>query len=239
VALAVLYAGTLVVTMQWSGRGVLPLYDGFAPPPRYQWVEPPPEFVTGNEVPHPKRTEVKLGAGGSSSQSVAGDDSQLTVDLAAGAVPPAPPSTRVAVTVTPLGPSGLGPLPGGVAPDGNAFRVEVAYLPAGPPLASLAVPATAAVKVPLTADKVFASPDGKAWTELEVVKVESDRTTFRMPAPGYVLPSVSPFPLPHVVPKARTAPTVLVAGGTVVAVCLLFLGPVAVRHLLRRRRPQP
>lgn len=224
--------------MGMSGRRVLPLYDGFAPPPRYQWVEPPPGFVIGNQVPQPKRTEVKLGAGGSSQASVAGDDGQLTLDLPAGALAPAPPSTRAAVTITPLGPSGLGPLPGGVAPDGNGFRVEIAYLPGGAPLPTLAWPATAVVKVPQTADKVFASPDGRAWTELEVLEVKSDSTTFRLLAPGYVVPSVSPSPLPHVTPKARTAPTVLVAGGTIVAVCVLFLGPVAVRHLIRRRRAE-
>ena len=115
--------------MAGRGLGVLPLYDGFAPPPRYRFVNPPPSLADGNKVPVPTRTVVRLEPGGSVEARAASDDDQLVVNLPAGAIPAAAPNTMAAMTITPVDPATLAPLPEGASPEGNGFRVDIAYLP--------------------------------------------------------------------------------------------------------------
>jgi hypothetical protein len=223
--------------MAGSGQDVLPLYDGFAPPPRYRFVNPPPSLADGNKVPVPTRTVVRLEAGGSVAARAAADDDQLVVDLPSGAVPAAPPNTTAQATITPLDPATLAPLPEGASPEGNAFRVDIVYLPDASRSAALAVPIAAVLTVPHAAGKVFASSDGRSWTELPMARLESRRVSFRLTSPGYVLPSTGPS---GVAPDVRSTPNLLrtaaVAVGTVLAIGLLVLVPVGVRHRIRRNR---
>lgn len=221
--------------MTADGRKALPLYDGFAPPPRYEWVNPPAPFRAGNRAPGPKRAEVSLGPNGSAQEGFSSDDGQLVLNLAAGAVPPAPPAAGAAVTITPVDPATLSPLPAGAMPDGNAYRVEVAYVPGGPGVAALAAPASALLTVPQAPEKVFTSPDGQNWAELELVPVDNSRLSFRFAGPGYVLASAAPVTGVSV-PRANdeVARTLLVAGATLALAGCLYGGPVAARRLRAR-----
>lgn len=49
--LALLYVVVAAVTAQLSSRPVLPLFDGFAPPTPYAWVNPPPARAADNVPP--------------------------------------------------------------------------------------------------------------------------------------------------------------------------------------------
>jgi len=233
-ALAAVYVAVLALTA--GGRRTLPLYDGFAPPPRYQWVNPPAPFVAGNRVPGPKRTEVTLGAGGSAQEGFSSDDGQLVVNLPAGAIPSGPPTA--AVTITPVDPATLGPLPGGATADGNAYRVEITYAPAGPAVATLAAAGSALLTVPQTPEKVFGSPDGHDWTQIELVPVDNSRLSFRVTSAGYVLASAAPI-TSVATPRSsdELGRTLAAAGATLVLAGCLYFGPVAVRRLRGRRDP--
>lgn len=234
--LSVAYVGVLVLTM--GARRALPLYDGFAPPPRYEWVRPPAVFAAGNTVPRAKQSDVNLGPGGSAQAGFTSDDAQLVLNLPAGAIPAAAPATKASLTITPLDPATLAPLPGGANADGNAYRVEIAYVPGASALATLAAPSSALLTVPESAEKVFNSPDGRSWTQLELVPVDNSRVSFRLAAPGYVLASAAPVAVaPSMASRAEVARTLAVAGATVVVAGALFFGPVAARRLRRRGAP--
>jgi hypothetical protein len=235
-ALGAVYVAVLALTA--GGRRALPLYDGFAPPPRYQWVNPPAPFVAGNRVPGPKRTEVTLGSGGSAQEGFSSDDGQLVLNLPAGAIPAAGPAAGAAVTITPIDPATLAPLPGGASADGNAYRVDITYVPTGPAVTALGAPGSALLTVPQTPDKLFGSPDGQAWTQIELVPVDNSRLSFRVSTPGYVLASAAPVTSISVPRSSHdVGRTLAAAGATLVLAGCLYLGPIAVRRLRGRRSP--
>ncbi len=120
-----IYLAAGALTVGATGRVARPLFDGFGPPPRYQWVAPPKAFAAGNKAPRPSREDLALDAGGSRRDGVTSTDGQLVLDLPAGAVPPAAPGATASVAITPLDAATLGPLPDGRMPDGNAYRVDV------------------------------------------------------------------------------------------------------------------
>ncbi len=51
--LALLYVTVALATNVLSSRPVLPLFDGFAPPTPYAWVNPPPDRAGDNVAPGP------------------------------------------------------------------------------------------------------------------------------------------------------------------------------------------
>ena len=163
--LALLYLAVAVVTAQLSSRPVLPLFDGFAPPTPYAWVNPPPERAGDNVAPRGADREFPLGPGGSEASNAATDDAQAIVGLTPGSVPPHPPDTAVRVRVTPADAGTLGPLPPGMRVVSNAYRVEVDYVPSRTPVTELSPVGTIALTAADTADRLLYSPDGQAWEE--------------------------------------------------------------------------
>lgn len=114
-----------------SGRPVLPLFDGLAPM-TYRWVDPPPDFETGNQEPLPGRTRVPLEEG--SAITVITDDGQAQLSILTEDVV-FPEGQRAAVgTLTALDPSTFGPPPAGLRFDSNAYEAEVVYVPSEEPL---------------------------------------------------------------------------------------------------------
>lgn len=163
--LALLYVVVAVATAELSSRPVLPLFDGFAPPTPYNWVNPPPERAGDNSPPPAADQELPLGPQGSEASNVSTDDAQAIVGVIEGSVPPHPPDTAVRVMVTPVDPGTLGPLPEGMRVAGNAYRVEMAYVPSETPVVQLRPPGTIALTAATTADRFLYSPDGQRWVE--------------------------------------------------------------------------
>jgi hypothetical protein len=163
--LVALYVVVAFVTAQVSSRPVLPLFDGFAPPVPYNWVNPPPELAAGNTVPPPVERQFPVGPEGAPASNASSDDAQIIVGLDNGSVPASPPDTTIAVRMVPLDPGTLGPLPPGLRAVSNAYRVSLTYLPSQAPLTRLAVKGTIALTAGGTGDRMLYSADGQTWEE--------------------------------------------------------------------------
>lgn len=242
VVLAIAYVTVLALTNRAAGQRVLPLYDGVQPTPRYEWVKPPKGFAAGNKVPRPKRADVQLDPAGSPQQGFPSDDGQLVLSLPAGAIPPGPapaaPAAKATLTITPIDPTTLAPLPDGAPADGNAYRIDVATPPDSHPLQSLALPGTAVLTVPQSAQKVFSSTDGQSWTAVDLVPVDTTHVSFRIASPGYVLASAAAVVVvPSIPTTADTARTLAVVGATILLAAGLFLVPIMLRRVRRGGSP--
>jgi hypothetical protein len=223
------------LTVRATGQHVRPLFDGVGPAPRYQWVKPPKAFAAGNVVPTPIHRDEVLGPAGSPQDGIASSDGQLVVNLPAGAIPLNGPVAKAAVTITPLDPATLGPLPAGSAPDGNAYRVEITSGLPAQPVAALAKPGTALLTVPQPTTKVFFSPDGRDWQEVDLFAVNNIMVSLKLPAGGYFLASAAPITVTSAPSSSDTARTIVVAALTALLVLLLALSPVVVRRIRRAR----
>ena len=175
---ALLYVVVALATATVSSRPVLPLFDGFAPPTPYKWVNPPPEQAAGNVPPQPVERQFALGPAGAPASNAASDDAQAIVGLVDGSVPPSPPDTSVAVRLVPVDPGTLGPLPAGLRAVSNAYRVELRYLPSETPLTRLAAPGTIALTAAETGDRLLHSVDGQVWMEMAFRPFGTDHGLF-------------------------------------------------------------
>ena len=163
--LAALYVVVAFLTAQLSSRPVLPLFDGFAPPVPYNWVNPPPELAAGNTVPPPVERQFPVGPDGAPASNAPSDDAQIIVGLDNGSVPASSADTTISVRMVPADPGTLGPLPPGLRAVSNAYQVTVTYLPSQTPLTRLGVKGTVALTAGDTGDRMLYSADGLAWEE--------------------------------------------------------------------------
>lgn len=163
--LAFLYVVVALVTNHLSSRPVLPLFDGFAPPTPYAWVNPPPERAGDNVVPQPVEREFALAPDGVPASSATTDDAQAIVGLDKGSVPAAAPDTAVVVRLVPTDAGTLGPLPPGLRAVSNAYKVELRYVPSQTPITRLAVKGTVALTAADAGDRLLYSADGQSWQE--------------------------------------------------------------------------
>ena len=148
------------------GHNIRPLFEGIGPPPAYRWVKPPAALASNNVPPAPNDTDITMTPTGSQQSGAQSEDNQVVLNLAPNAVPPHPPDTQLRVHIEPLDPATLGPLPPDVRPNGNAYRVTMAYQPSGAPATSISAPGNVLLTVPLPAAGLFYSGDGRTWTSI-------------------------------------------------------------------------
>jgi hypothetical protein len=163
--LAVLYVLVALGTGRLSSRPVLPLFDGFAPPVPYGWVNPPPERAGDNVVPKTAERELALAPDGVAASNVSTDDAQALVGLDKGSVPGNGSDTAVMVRIVPVDAGTLGPLPAGLRVVSNAYKVEMAYVPSRTPVTRLAAKGTVALTGAEPGDRLLFSADGQTWQE--------------------------------------------------------------------------
>lgn len=184
--LALLYVVVAALTGQLASRPVLPLFDGFAPPAPYAWVNPPPERAGDNVVPKPVARDLPLAPDGVAATNASTDDAQAIVGLDKGSVPAHPPDTGVTVRIIPGDAGALGPLPPGLRVVSNAYRVELVYLPSGTPLSRLAAKGTVALTAADAGDRMLFSPDGQTWQEVTFRPYGADHGVFtELETPGW------------------------------------------------------
>jgi hypothetical protein len=235
IVIAVAYVLTTAATLQLTTHRIRPLYEGFTPPPPYNWVNPPSEFRAGNQKPPSITGSVRLTPTGSAQGAVNTDDAQLSLNLPAGAFAAHPPDVSVAIRITPLDPAGLGPLPPGLVADGNAYRVEATYTPSNKASGTLAKPGDIFLTVPQRAISMLFSPDGKAWQGFPTGDgATSTSAAATFDRPGYFLAASPPGTAPAG-NSSDTARIVLIALLTVTIAVGLILGPRTWRRL--RRQP--
>lgn len=241
VALALLYAVVALGTSALSSRPVLPLFDGFAPPVPYNWVSPPAEVAASNFAPKGIEREVALGAEGTDATNVSTEDGQMIVGLDKGSVAPLPAETAAKVTIDPIDPATLGPLPAGLRSVSNAYRVMLRYVPSQAEIARLAVKGTVAMTAAEAGDRLLYSSDGAQWQEREFRPFGQDNGVFtELEAGGYFL--VASSTVPQHSPRPVTRNVVLLGVVAVIpilgaALVLRLPSPVPVTTARPARRP--
>jgi hypothetical protein len=228
-AAALLYIVVAVATMTLSDQPVRPLYDGAGDAAPYRWVNPPRQFAASNVPPNPRHAEMPIRSTGTSAGSVWTDDLQVTVFFPEGAFAGAKDQTAVAVDITPVDAATLAPLPSRLVADGNAYRVELAFVPSAERLTELPVRGEIKMTAPHVARSVLYSPDGRSWQPLPTQK-------------GVPAGHVAPFTRPGVYVAGAVhlvgtggGPTVSGPVGAAVVTALLC-GSLFALALVRRRR---
>jgi hypothetical protein len=183
-AVVATYLAAYLFTAGTSEHRARPLYEGVGPAPAYRWVTPPRAFAASNVRPHPINQSIHLGPNGSPQVGVVSGDSQLVLNLPAGAIPPSPGETAASVSIKPLDPARLGLPPAGLFADGNAYLVGIKYQTSGRPIAELAAAADAVLTAPAPALTILFSLDGTGWQRLQTSQVGGGTTVaapFRQP----------------------------------------------------------
>lgn len=234
--LAGIYILVVVGTMRLSPQAVRPLFDGFAPPVPYNWVDPPPGFPPEGATPSAGELDVALGPDGSEDKGAGTPDGQAFVALEAGSVPGREPDTAVKVRIDPFDAQTLGPLPPGLRIHSNAYRVTFTYQPSATPLAALARPASVSLTSVVSADILLFSSDGGSWRVLPSTPFgNSSGLTAASGETGYFLVArAEPGDEASPTPWWRTPWPYLAAA---VGAAVIVSWRVATRS--RRRRPDP
>jgi hypothetical protein len=234
--LAAAYAVVCLTTLRVTGHDVRPLFEGVGPSSPYRWVNPPKEFAPGNVKPRASSTDVELLTNGSKAAGLLSSDSQLVINLNASSVPPKAGDNRVTIKFVPLDAATLGKLTPPMRPDGNAYRVEMAYKPSGTPVTALTTTGDVLLIVPEPADTILFSTDGQTWKKLDS-RHESgsgaESATFA--SPGYYLAGTSQPPPSPVAKSSRGYGTVVVVAAVGLLAIVLAWTPY-MRQRLRSRR---
>jgi hypothetical protein len=231
-ALAGLYAAVVALTGLWAGHPVRPLFDGVGNTTPYRWVKPPWYVGSANIKAVPSHTDIPFDDGTSPLTGVNSDDSQIILNLPRGALPPHEGDTAVRATFTPLDPKKLAKPPKGMRPDGNAYRVDMAYQPSGMPVRQMTTSGNVVMVVPDEADKMLFSLDGKSWDELPTHMLGDPNTVgSAFNKPGYYLVGTA---LPEFTDPNKGKGTKRVVGIVLVVVAAVLLlgyvGPMALRR---------
>jgi hypothetical protein len=234
IGVVALYLLALSFTTALRHDDARPLYDGFVPPPTYRFVDPPPFFAADNVEPEPTSTTIALRVDGSEPAGIATPDGQFVVSLARGAIAPAPGATSIAVRITPVAASTLAPVPNDLRANGNAYRVDMRYEPAGGTVTRFAKPGTLLLELPELGSTLFVSADATTWREQPAQPISPRQLSLSatFAAPGYYVAATN---LPVLAPQPGRSQSTGVVLGIVVAIgaFVLFL---AVYFLVVRKR---
>jgi hypothetical protein len=218
VAVALAYVSLAAFSAWLSPLARRPVLDGLAPVAPYRWVNPPPELADANQPPAEGTFDVRLGGAGSEPGVFITTDNQVTIVVDGGTFAPRGDDRTVRLTVTPLDPATLGPVPDGLTAFGNALELGASYEPSGRPIRQVDEPIRFIAVYPTTqtlhatTHELLRSDDGRVWTALrsqdapgiQQVEAPVDR-------PGYLVVAgeLTPNPL-TTTPAGGTDPVVVV-----------------------------
>ena len=233
-ALVALYVAVVVGTNLTTGHPVRPLFDGAAGNTPYKWVKPPWYVGSVNIEPKASSSDIAFENGVSPLIGVTSDDAQMILNLPQGALPGKEGATGVRATFTPLDPKKLSKLPSPLRPNGNAYRVEMAYQPSGEPVLQTATSGNVIMVVPDEAEEMLYSVDGKSWAELPTHRL-GDPTTVgsAFNKPGYYLVGTA---LPEFADPNKGSGTKKIVGTVMIVVALALLLGYILPSLFRRSR---
>jgi hypothetical protein len=173
--LGLVVAGAYLVATAVGGRlspfARRPILDGFAPPPPYHWVSPPPDLASTNKAPSGGRFTLALDpATGSRANVFSTADSQVSLALGQGAIPPHQGDASVMLSITPIAPAANAEVPHKLQIAGNVYRITAVYQPSGIPVPRLRSPGRLVMAYPLPINvavyhhTLLYSKDGSSWT---------------------------------------------------------------------------
>jgi hypothetical protein len=231
-AIIALYVAGGVVSGHLSPLARRPLLDGIIPPLPYRWVAPPPELADSNLPPASGRSRIPMRPNGSQAAFMATDDAQVTLNAPKGAVPPHLGSQAVVLTIEPIDPASVGPLPGRLTVKGNVYVIAAAYQPGGDRIRSLDASIVAILTYPaLTNDlgnhTLVTSPDGKRWTRIATHDQHATKqVSGNLRSLGYLAVASSPLAStgPDGVPPSGEEGIPLSILALVIGSVLLFVG---------------
>jgi hypothetical protein len=167
---AAAYVAGALVTGRIDPLAKRPIFDGFAPPPPYRWVSPPPSLANGNQKPDSGTARVRFGAKGTSTPVAAATrDLQASLILSGGAFPPMPGQQFVQLRIQPLAPPASGTPLSGLRVAGNVYLFAATYEPGGPSVTSLSKEAQLTLVAPTSVDglihrhALLFSSDQRSW----------------------------------------------------------------------------
>jgi hypothetical protein len=231
-AVVVVYLAVLAVTVLARDAHVRPLYDGFAPPNSYSWVNPPAFFASGNAKPAAMSAVVTLGPTGSNAAGVATPDGQFVIDMTRGAIARHESDREIEVEIAPVDPKQLAPVPLGLRANGNAYRVQMTYEPSNTAVRVVAKPGTMLIELPEVGTRLFRSATGRNWAPLTALPVSSTQLSLsaQFGGPAYYVAATS---LPELAGASRQSSRrsiVLGAGVAGLAVLILLTAFVVARR---------
>ena len=169
-AVAFFYVGVVAFSRGPAGRI---LYDGLAPVAPYRWVHPPIDRAGNNQPPSPGSGAVVLGPQGSQATEISTGDEQALITVPDGAFPPHAGESSVKVTITPLDPATIAPVPPGHAFDGNAYRFEATYAGSGAP-AVFTAPLTVVLRYAVHGVAMLRAQD-RGWRPLHSTRFDGSQ----------------------------------------------------------------
>jgi hypothetical protein len=234
VGLAALYAVVVVGTGLTTDHPVRPLFDAMGGAAPYKWVKPPWYVGSSNIKPGPSSTDIPFENGTSPLIGVNSEDAQIILNLPQGALPGRAGDTSVRAGFTPLDPKKLAKPPGGLRPDGNAYRVQMTYQPSGQPVTQATTSGNVVMIVPDEAEKMLFSVDGKQWDELPTQMLGDPQTVgSAFNKPGYYLVGTS---LPEFVDPNKDDDKRRLWGIVLIVVALALLLGFVLPAIFRRSR---
>jgi hypothetical protein len=126
-----------------------------------------------NQQPSPGSGTVKLGPQGSQATEISTGDEQAVITIPDGAVAPQAGESSVKVTITPLDPATIAPVPPGHAFDGNAYRIEATYAGSGAP-AAVTAPLTVVLRYAVHGVVILRAQD-RGWRPLQTARFDGSQ----------------------------------------------------------------
>jgi hypothetical protein len=232
--LAGLYAVVVLATSLTTGHPVRPLFDGVGTSTPYKWVTPPWYVGSANIKPGPSHQDITFENGTSPLTGVNSEDSQIILNLPQGALPAHAGDTSIRASFTPLDAKKLAKPGPGVRPDGNAYRVDMAYQPSGQPVPPTTTSGNVIMIVPDEAKEMLYSVDGKSWDALPTHILGDPNTVgSAFNKPGYYLVDTE---LPEFTNPNKGQGTKRTVGIVLVVVAVALLLGYVVPSTLRRSR---
>jgi hypothetical protein len=245
---AAVYLLLAAVSGRLSPLARRPLLDGFAPPPPYRWVRPPPSLASTNEKPSAGRFSIILDASGGSGAGVfSTDDSQASLALGKAAIQAPPGDRSVLLRITPLAPAGGGSVPNGMQLSGNVYRLTATLRPSGASVGSLKDPGQLVLAYPAAADALLhrhtllRSSDGRAWTAIPSIdSIGQQLVQGNVSELGYFAVGQGRLGTPRHTSTGTVIYRVILIAGLATIVAAIGIAELRIRWKRRRsRRPRP
>ncbi len=179
-AVGVLVAAGYLAAAALSARldplAARPILDGLAPPPAYEWVDPPAALASTNKTPFAKTVTLSAAEAtydpktGSAPGVYATDNYQATLSLAPNAIAPKAGATGIELRFVPDAPDPNSTVPDGFQIAGNVIEISATYQPSGDAATELSADAQLMLAYPAVFggidDEVLTSTDGLLWEAL-------------------------------------------------------------------------
>jgi len=179
-ALGIIVATGYIAAAAFSARldplDARPILDGLAPPPPYEWVDPPAALASTNKTPLAKTVTLTPKEAtydpktGSAPGVYATDNYQATLSIAPGAIAPRTGAQGVELRFVPSAPDPTSTVPDPYRIAGNVVEISATYQPTGEHATTLSADTQLMLAYPAVfggiEDTLLASTDGRSWTVL-------------------------------------------------------------------------